>query len=93
MVHLFTPSNADKTILSDGKVFTEKLLLHRTVGVKFSKLEEGGTFTGRIYHPAGDIAFEVAKNGFSKVNVPKDTDFDADYFKTLKEAQLIAQSK
>jgi endonuclease YncB( thermonuclease family) len=33
------------------------------------------------------------KNGFAKLNTPKNTDFDADYFKTLKEAQLIAQSK
>ena len=86
MNYLFTPSNADKSILAEGKAFTEKLLLHRTVGVKFDKLEEGGTFVGRIHHPAGDIAYEVLKNGFSKLNVPKTTDFDVDYYKTLKEA-------
>jgi endonuclease YncB( thermonuclease family) len=33
------------------------------------------------------------KNGYAKLNMPKTPDFDADYFKTLKEAQLIAQSK
>ena len=86
MNHLFTPSNAEKAILAEGKAFTEKLLLHRTVGVKFEKLEEGGILVGRIYHPAGDIAYEVLKNGFSKLTVPKNTDFDAEYYKTLKEA-------
>ena len=64
--------------------------MHRTVGVKFDKVEEGGTFVGRIFHPAGDIAYEVLKNGYSKLNPPKNIDFDAEYYKTLKEAQLIA---
>ena len=86
MNHLFTPSNVDKEILAEGKQFTEKLLLHRTIGVKFDRVEEGGTFVGRIYHPAGDIAYEVLKNGFSKLNLPKNIDFDAEYYKTLKEA-------
>jgi len=35
----------------------------------------------------------VLKNGFSKLNPPKTTEFDAEYYKTLKEAQLLAQSK
>jgi len=86
MVHLFTPSSADKTLLAEGKQFTEKLLLSRTVGIKFERVEEGGTFVGRIYHPAGDIAYEVLKNGYSKLNPPKNIDFDAEYYKTLKEA-------
>jgi staphylococcal nuclease domain-containing protein 1 len=93
MNFLFTPNNIDKTILSDGKAFTEKYLLHRTVGIKFEKVEEGGNLVGRIYHPAGDIATEVLKNGFSKLNAPKTIEFDAEYYKTLKSAQLIAQSK
>jgi len=67
--------------------------LHRTIGVKFEKVEEGGNLCGRIFHPAGDIAYEVLKNGFSKLNIPKTTDFDAEHYKKLKEAQLIAQGK
>ena len=64
MVHLFTPNNIDKAILAEGRAFTEKLLLNRTVGIKFDRVEEGGTtFTGRVFHPAGDIAYEVLKNG------------------------------
>ena len=86
MNYLFTPSNADKAILNEGKLFTEKLLLHRTVGIKFERVDEGGNLVGRVYHPAGDIAYEVLKSGFSKLNVPKNIDFDADYYKTLKEA-------
>ena len=93
MNFLFTPANADKAILAEGKAFTEKYILHRTVGIKFDRLDEGGSFVGRIFHPAGDIAQEVLKNGFSKLNMPKNIDFDADYYKTLKEAQLIAQTK
>lgn len=88
----------DKAIVTDGRSFTEKLLLHRTVGIKLEKYEAGadgapGNLSARIYHPAGDIAYEVLKGGYAKLNTPKNTDFDADYFKTLKEAQLIAQSK
>ena len=99
MVHLFTPQQSvDKNFIAEGKTFTEKLLLHRTVGVKLERYESGtegsqGNLYARIYHPAGDIAYEVLKNGYAKLNTPKNTDFEADYFKTLKEAQLIAQSK
>jgi hypothetical protein len=35
MNHLFTPSSADKAILAEGKAFTEKLLLSRTIGIQF----------------------------------------------------------
>jgi endonuclease YncB( thermonuclease family) len=69
------------------------LILHRTVGIKFDKVEEGGNLSGRVLHPAGDIAYEVVKNGFSKLNIPKNIDFDAEYYRKLKEAQLIAQTK
>lgn len=92
LVHVFTPQQ-DKELVAEGKAFVEKLLLHRTVGIKLERVEEGGTLVGRIFHPAGDIAFEVLKLGLSKLNTPKNTDFDADYFKTLKEGQLIAQKK
>ena len=44
---------------------------------------------GRIYHPNGDIASEVLKNGFARLSTPKDMNFDADYFRELKQAQLI----
>lgn len=90
MNHLFTPINTDKDMMNEGKLFTEKFILHRTVGVKFEKIEEGGILKGRIFHPAGDIAYEIVKNGFAKLNIPKNIDFDAEYYKTLKEAQLIA---
>lgn len=89
MVHLFTPQT-DKQLVDDGKRFVEGLLLHRTVGVQLERAEDGGILVGRVFHPAGDIAYEVLKNGYSKLNMPKNIDFDAEYFKTLKEAQLIA---
>lgn len=86
MVHLFTPNDADKSVLEEGKAFTEKHVLNRTVGIKFERVEEGGIFIGRIHHPAGDIAYEVLKNGFSRLNAPKNMEFDAEYYKKLKEA-------
>lgn len=92
MIHLFAPQQGvEKNFIAEGKAFTEKLLLHRTVGVKLERYEPGaegaqGQLHARIYHPAGDIAYEVLKNGYAKLNIPKNTDFDADYFKTLKEA-------
>lgn len=81
----------DKNFITEGKAFVEKLLLHRTVGVKLERYESGaegapGNLYARIYHPAGDIAYEVLKNGYAKLQTPKTTDFDAEYYKTLKEA-------
>jgi endonuclease YncB( thermonuclease family) len=99
LVFLFSPQQgAEKAYLLEGKAFVEKLLLHRTIGVKLERYESGaegsqGNLYARLFHPAGDISYEVLKNGFAKLNTPKTTDFDAAYFKTLKEAQLIAQSK
>jgi hypothetical protein len=61
MNFVYTPPNTDKQILNDGKLFTERMILHRSVGVKLEKVEEGGNFSGRIFHPAGDIAYEVLK--------------------------------
>ena len=86
MSHLFTPSNMDKIILAEGKQFTEKLLLNRTIGIQFEKVEEGGTFVGRVHHPQGDIAYEVLKNGYSKLNPPKNMEFNQENYKRLKEA-------
>jgi endonuclease YncB( thermonuclease family) len=60
--------------------------LHRTVGVKFSKVDDRNDLVGRIYFKEGDIAQEVLKAGLAKVSMPKDTDFDANYLKDLKNA-------
>ena len=50
-------------------------MLNRTIGVKVERLEENILFV-RIYHPAGDIAYEVIKSGLGKLQVPKSVDFD-----------------
>lgn len=55
MSHLFTPAN-DKELYAQGKQFTEKFILNRTVGLELERAEEGGNLVGRIHHPAGDIA-------------------------------------
>ncbi len=92
MNFLFTPAT-DKLLVAEGKVFVEKFILGRSVGVKLDRVEENGNVYARIHHPAGDIAYEIVKNGYSKLNQPKTTDFDADYFKSLKEAETIAKAK
>lgn len=92
LTFLFTPST-DKEVVAEGKAFVEKLILGVNVGVKLERVEENGTLYARIYHPCGDIAYEIVKNGYSKLNQPKHTDFDADHFKQLKEAETIAKSK
>lgn len=87
MSFLFTPmSQENKDQNSEGKMFTEKFLLHRTVGIKLDKIDDSGNLSGRVHHPAGDIAYEILKNGFAKLNVPKNIDFDSEYYKVLKEA-------
>lgn len=61
LVHLFTPANTDELIMEKGKVYLEKMMLHRSIGVKLARVDEKGNFVGRIYHPGGDIASEILK--------------------------------
>lgn len=52
MVHLYTPKDTDSSILEEGKQFIEKMLLHRTVGVKLTRVDENsGILVGRIHFP------------------------------------------
>ena len=70
------------------------MLLHKTIGVKLSKVDENnGNLQGRIHFPQGDIAAELLKKGLAKLSTPKDSAFDAVYYRELKQAQLIGQTK
>ena len=70
------------------------MLLHRTVGLKLQRVDEtNGNFVGRLHFPSGDIASEILKRGLAKLSTPKDSDFDADYYRELKQAQMIGKSK
>lgn len=93
LLHLYTPKEADKELVEAGKVFVDKMLLHKTVGLKLVKVDERGELVGRILFSAGEIAAEILKNGFCKLSTPKDSNFDAAYFKDLKQAQLVGQTK
>ena len=94
LVHLYTPRDTDQAIYDEGKAFIEKMLLHRTVGIKLTRIDENnGNLVGRVHFPQGDIAAEILKRGLAKLSTPKDSDFDAEYFRELKQAQLIGQSK
>lgn len=94
LVHLYTPRDTDQAIYDEGKAFIEKMLLHRTVGIKLTRIDENnGNLVGRVHFPQGDIASEILKRGLAKLSTPKDSDFDAEYFRELKQAQLIGQSK
>jgi endonuclease YncB( thermonuclease family) len=93
LLHLYTPKETDKEIVDAGKAFVDRMLLHKTVGVKLARLDERGELAGRIYFSAGEIAAEILKNGFCKLGTPKDSNFDAAYYKELKSAQLVGQTK
>lgn len=70
------------------------MLLHKTVGIKLQRVDENnGNLVGRILFPQGDIACEILKRGLAKLSTPKDSDFDAVYYKELKQSQLIGQTK
>ena len=62
--------------------------MQKIVGVKIHGNVEGSDIMiGRIHFPSGDIASEVLKAGFAKLNIPKDKDgIDTDYLKVLKQA-------
>ena len=87
MAHLYSPnSQSEPALAEEGKKFVSKMLLHRTVGVKLARVDDRGDLIGRIFFPAGDIAAEILKSGLAKLNMPKDMNFDAEYFKELKQA-------
>jgi endonuclease YncB( thermonuclease family) len=93
-VHLYTPRETEQAIYDEGKAFIEKMLLHKTVGIKLNKVDDNnGNLVGRIHFPHGEIAAEILKRGFAKLSTPKDSDFDAQYYRELKQAQLIGQTK
>jgi len=89
LVHLYTPRDTDQALYDEGKAFIEKMLLHKTVGVKLTRVEDNGSLAGRLHFPQGDIAAELLKKGLAKLSTPKDSDFDANYYRELKQAQLI----
>ena len=87
MAHLYSPNaQSEPALAEEGKKFVSKMLLHRTVGVKLARVDDRGDLVGRIFFPAGDIAAEVLKSGLAKLSMPKDMNFDAEYFKELKQA-------
>ena len=52
LVHLYTPRDADQAIYDEGKAFIEKMLLHKTVGIKLTRVDENnGNLVGRIHFP------------------------------------------
>ena len=85
MIHLFVPKEQQQHS-EQGKKMVQKLLLQKDVGVQLSScLENSDIVIGRIFFHAGDIASEVAKSGFAKVQIPKNKDgIDAEYLKLLK---------
>ena len=94
LVHLYTPRDTEQELYDEGKAFIEKMLLHKTVGVKLARVDDNnGNLQGRIHFPQGDIAAELLKKGLAKLSTPKDSDFDAVYYRELKQAQLIGQTK
>ena len=67
--------------MEKGKLYLEKMMLNRSIGVKLARVDDKGNFVGRIYHPGGDIATEILKQGFSKLSAPKEIkELDVEYF-------------
>ncbi len=63
------------------------MLLHKTVGVKLARVDDNnGNLVGRVHFPQGEIAAEILKRGLAKLSTPKDSDFDAQYYRELKQA-------
>jgi endonuclease YncB( thermonuclease family) len=93
LVHLYVPQDVPEKLREQGKELISKLLLHKTVGLKFTRVDDNGNLVGRCHFPQGEIASELLKKGLVKLSTPKDSNFDSDYFRELKNAQLIGQSK
>lgn len=91
MVHCFLPKE-NQNVAEAGKKLVNKLLLQKDVAVQlFSAVENSDILIGRIHFHAGDIASEVVKAGYAKVQIPKNKDgIDAEYLKQLKVAQTVS---
>lgn len=86
MVHLYTPKETEQEVVDAGKSFVAKMLLHREVSVKLTRVDDYGNLVGRIFFPKGDIGTEILNRGLAKLSTPRDTNFDAEYFAQLKKA-------
>ena len=84
LVHLYTPRDTDQAIYDEGKAFIERMLLHKTIGIKLTRVDDNGNLVGRVHFPQGDIAAEILKKGLAKLSTPKDSDFDAAYYREPK---------
>jgi len=90
---VFTPA-AEKEASEEAKAFSEKRLLNKDVFVTLQKTDDHGNILGKISHPDGEIAYALAEAGLAKVSMPKaDEEYDAEFYKTLREAQAMAQIK
>jgi hypothetical protein len=50
LVHMYSPNKNDEPELAEeGKNFVSRMLLHRTIGVKFQKIDDRNELVGRIY--------------------------------------------
>ena len=79
---------------NEGKAFTEALLLQRRVDILVKEVDSYKVFTGRVIHPNGDITFQLLKKGFGKLTNEANTNsFTNEYYRTLKDAQSLAQSQ
>lgn len=51
LVHLYSPNSREEPELAEqGKNFVQKMLLHRTVAVKLSKVDDRNELVGRILY-------------------------------------------
>lgn len=51
LVHLYSPNSKEEPALhEEGKRFVNKMLLHRTCGVKLIKIDDRNEMVGRIYY-------------------------------------------
>ena len=58
------------------------------------KIDDYGNLQGKVSHPDGEIALALVEAGLAKVQMVKTEDeYDPDFYKSLKDAQSLAQIK
>lgn len=62
------PEPSPEPFAEEGRYFTEVRLLNRDVKLRVEGCDDFGNVIGSVYHPKGNIALLLLRNGFAKVH-------------------------
>jgi staphylococcal nuclease domain-containing protein 1 len=87
------PSAKDTGIYKAGKVYVERLILHREIKVILHSLDENKNFTADVFDKKGSFANFVVRNGYTKLFIGNNITYTQDELTPLKQAQALSKKE